>query len=395
MGIAIGDDGSSRKGVAPGANGIMLNVFSYADDAGVLNDGPTTFVSDQIAALQYVKNTLRLEYKIAAVNMSLGAGKFTASCDVDPSPTFQARADAINELIAAQIAVVIAAGNDGYKDAVSRPGCIDNAITVSAVADDLTVAVFSNVSEQVDFFAPGVSINSSVPAVNGNYGVKDGTSMATPFVAGAWAVLKQAAPNASISEVRSALQNTGIPVVDTRAGGPGTITRPFIQVHDAMLQLADQIYNGHMEFPGQPGLPDGWTGLNTAKRKCNTATKEFTPFGNCTAMLKVTLAGKAQIAQTNLSPDAYPSALLNFSAQIRAKNALKGMLVLKIYNAAGLITPIKIITTGTSSWTLYEANPFVLSSELTKVKVVVKAVQGGKIFVDNISAVLTPATTTP
>jgi len=59
--------------------------------------------------------------------------------------------------------------------------------------------------------------------------------MATPHVTGAFAILKEAAPTATVSQMLSALQKTGLPVRDTRPGGG--ITKPRIRIVDALGQL--------------------------------------------------------------------------------------------------------------------------------------------------------------
>jgi subtilisin family serine protease len=63
------------------------------------------------------------------------------------------------------------------------------AITVAAMDTTDTRAPFSNFGSCVDIFAPGVNIVSSM--VSGDYGLMSGTSMATPLVAGAVAMLRQ------------------------------------------------------------------------------------------------------------------------------------------------------------------------------------------------------------
>jgi len=129
--------------------------------------------------------------------------------------------DSLNSIIdtlhSVGIATVIASGNNGYKDAIGSPACIPSAVSVGATEDDDDVASFSNVAYFLDLFAPGVSITSSVPG--GGIGTWNGTSMATPHVTGAWAVLKQAYPNATVDEVLTSFITTGPLVDDNRSGG--------------------------------------------------------------------------------------------------------------------------------------------------------------------------------
>lgn len=69
----------------------------------------------------------------------------------------------------------------------------------------------------LSLLAPGESINSSVPG--GGFAFFNGTSMAAPHVAGAWALLKQQTPSASVNTLLSNLQSTGLGVTDTRVAG--------------------------------------------------------------------------------------------------------------------------------------------------------------------------------
>ncbi len=218
-GIAAGRgaaDGSS--GVARGADLIAIQVFSFfPDQVNVLS-----WTSDQIKALEQVY-AWRQTYKIAAVNMSLGGGTYSAICDASQT----AMKAAIDNLRAAGIATVIAAGNSGYTSAISAPACISSAISVGATCDGAdgsycalgtdTIAGYSNIANFVSLLAPGSLITSSVPG--GGYGAKNGTSMAAPHVAGAWAVLKKAQPDISVTDALAHLRNTGRSVNDTRTGG--------------------------------------------------------------------------------------------------------------------------------------------------------------------------------
>jgi hypothetical protein len=94
---------------------------------------------------------------------------------------------------------------------------------VGSTSKSDVVSSFSNVASFLSLLAPGESITSSV--TGGSYSAASGTSMATPHVAGAWAVLHQAAPDASVSETLASLRNTGLPVRDDRFLGGTTIPR--------------------------------------------------------------------------------------------------------------------------------------------------------------------------
>ena len=206
-------------GVAPGAQILAIQVFSHFPAYGAV----MSYTSDQIKALERVY-ALKDTYKIAAVNMSLGGGKFTATCDADR----QALKTAIDNLRSAGIPTVIASGNDGWTNAISAPACVSSAVSVGAHCDAGPdgsacatgvggITSYSNIASFVSLIAPGSYIRSSVPG--GAYATYNGTSMATPHVAGAWALLKQMQPTVSVTDGLAMLRQQAITLNDTRSGG--------------------------------------------------------------------------------------------------------------------------------------------------------------------------------
>lgn len=217
----LATDGSS--GVAKAANIIAVQVFSHF--SGPTTNGIASYSTDQIKGLERVY-ALRNTYKIAAVNMSLGGALYTSTCDSANS----AIKLAIDNLRSVGIATVIASGNNGAVNAISQPACVSTAVSVGATCDlaDTAacpnaglngVAWYSNVASFLSLLAPGSNITSSVP---GGYGIKAGTSMATPHVAGAWALLKQASPTISVTAALAHLRATGLTVNDARSGATVT-----------------------------------------------------------------------------------------------------------------------------------------------------------------------------
>jgi len=229
-GIAAGKIGS-LKGVARDSKILAIQVFSRFSASDCVSSSPCvmSYDSDQVKGLDYVYS-LRSTYSIAAVNMSLGGGLYD-----EKDCTDQKQEKAIGNLKAVRIATAIATGNDGSCGTISSPACISAAVAVGASNDSDEEAGFNNWSETLqDLFAPGVGIYSSTGESDSSYASWSGTSMATPHVTGAWALLRQASSGSSVDAILRALRDTG-PEVGTLCGGGGSC--PRIQVDDAINKL--------------------------------------------------------------------------------------------------------------------------------------------------------------
>jgi subtilisin family serine protease len=180
------------------ANGVAgLNWTVGLMPLRVLDDDGSGYVSDAIAAYSYAaRNGARV------VNASLGGPSFS-----------RAERDAI--AAAPNTLFVVAAGNDGAdNDATPEYPCdydLPNVVCVAATDRDDALASFSNYgAANVDLAAPGVDIASTWPGAR--YALLDGTSMATPHVAGAAALLLAHDGGLSIAGLRAALLSSVHPV---------------------------------------------------------------------------------------------------------------------------------------------------------------------------------------
>lgn len=231
-GIAAGK-GSNFSGVAKDSNIVAIQVFSRFDSATRCDGNPPcalAFTSDIIKGLERVYE-LRNTYPIAAANLSLGGGQYSADCDSAEAAT----KSAIDLLRSAGIATTVASGNEAYTNALGAPACISTAISVGSVSDTTVgVSSFSNSSSRLTLLAPGGGITSSVPGAG--FETWSGTSMAAPHAAGAWAILKQKMPRASVVQVLDAFTATGQGIKDSR----NEITKPLIKVDAAVALLGNQ-----------------------------------------------------------------------------------------------------------------------------------------------------------
>ena len=234
-GIATGNGASAGQpfsGVAKGAHIVAVQVFSIVNDAASCGGAAPcagAYTSDIIAGLEHVY-AVAASLNVVSVNMSLGGATSTVACDDDPAKP------AIDNLRSIGVATVVAAGNDSSGNALSSPACISSAISVGSTDKSNQVSYFSNVAPFLSLFAPGESITSSVPG--GGYQALSGTSMAAPHVAGAWAIMRQAMPGASVSTILDAFRSTGLPITDNRVFFGGGAVVPRVSIFQALASIA-------------------------------------------------------------------------------------------------------------------------------------------------------------
>jgi hypothetical protein len=224
-----------RGGIAKSASILPIQVFN-ANSVGAV----TASSGDLLAAIEWVTAQARERRlsgapRIAALNLSLGGGAYSAACDSDYlGSLFRA---AFDRLRAEGVIPVVAAGNSGNDRAISFPACVSNALPVAASRLGYTgLASYSNFSSQVRLVAIGGDSNGAyripTPCIAASdtdcWATAMGTSPATALVSGAVAALHALQTSADVNSIESALttNNPSDPRSKTVSGVPALRLTP-------------------------------------------------------------------------------------------------------------------------------------------------------------------------
>lgn len=218
-GIAAGTgqlSGGLYTGVAPQANLWNLKVLSSRDGQGL-----TSWIIAGVEFAALGEDGLPGTGDEAdIINMSLGED--VQSGALDPLSR------KVNWAVDQGLVVVVAAGNDGETGgmfAVTQPAVARKAIAVGASTDGDQIADFSSLGPTLDLrlkpdlVAPGEVIRSA--RHNGGHTLFEGTSMSTPHVAGAAALILQKHPDWTPEMVKAALLNNALPLDGPRLWAQG------------------------------------------------------------------------------------------------------------------------------------------------------------------------------
>lgn len=207
----IGGSGAAscglHQGVAPGCHLIPVKVLDRRGNG---------YVSDVLSGLAWIREN-RERYNIRIVNISVGS--FSRRNMGENSALVQG----VNAAWDAGLVVVVAAGNMGPKSGtITTPGISRKVITVGCSDDHKKVCVMGSTMIDYsgrgptgscickpDIVAPGASI-ISCSNKNGQYSRKSGTSMSTPFVSGALALLLEQQPELSNRDVKLLLRERAV-----------------------------------------------------------------------------------------------------------------------------------------------------------------------------------------
>jgi subtilisin family serine protease len=196
--------GTHCAGIIAGAWGLQDGAGGVAPQVKIMpvKAGNGTFTLDDIVkGIRYAADN-----GAKVISMSLGGG--------GSMPEVQR---AVQYALSKGCVVVAAAGNDG-QNTISYPGRYDDILSIGSSKDGRRSS-FSNGGDRLDLSAPGENILSTVP---GGYGKKSGTSMATPYAAGAIALVMARHPEWTPDQVKAhmkkAVNDLGAPGKDKDFG---------------------------------------------------------------------------------------------------------------------------------------------------------------------------------
>lgn len=240
--------GGQRKGVAPGA---QLVIGKVLDGQGSGSE------SEVLAGMEWAAR----ESGADIVSMSLGGAP------TDGTDPLSVAVDTLTEQTGTLF--VIAAGNEGDEYTVGSPGAATSALTVGAVDGDDRLAPFSSRGPRLDeaikpdITAPGVNITAARAEgtmmgspLDDRYTRASGTSMATPHVAGAAAILAQRHPDWKAGQLKDALVSTAETIDGQtpyeQGGGRLDVARALRQTVTATSSLSLGVFED-----GGTGTPAG------------------------------------------------------------------------------------------------------------------------------------------
>ena len=246
-------NGITYQGVAPDAKLVALRVGT---ESNISNDNISR-------ALQWIIDN-HSQYNISVVNLSLGFGSYT-----DPHTEAQL-SDEFATLKSLGIFVTAASGNSNdqnsgpiSQDGIAYPAADPSVFAVGAVDSNDVITSWTQRGDELDLLAPGLNI--VMPQIGGGTVTESGTSFASPYAAGAAALIKQADSTAKAGDIGSILMSSGTDNRDGSGETGNTTTLQFARLdidHAPAHRPAAQGSHQHAEAranlrhrPGQPGCP--------------------------------------------------------------------------------------------------------------------------------------------
>ena len=306
--------GGLEKGVAPGSHLLVGKVLSNE------GEGQDSWI---IAGMEWAK-----AQGADVVSMSLGS--------TVPDDGTDPMAQAVDNLSAnGGPLFVIAAGNAYGAGTIGAPGSAHDALTVAAVDSADQRAAFSSMGPltnsyglKPDLSAPGVDITAAKPG--GGYQTMSGTSMATPHIAGAAAILKERHPDWSAQQLKDTLMSSSKVLGDYTPFEQGTGRVDVLAAVDSTIQATGSVDSAVFRWPNAGAAPVTRTltyrnsGSSPVTLKLATATAD--PAATLSAGTVTVPAGGSSDVTLTLDPSKVPTNT-TFSGLVLATDAASGAVV--------------------------------------------------------------------
>lgn len=290
-----GTMGGNTYGVAKGVTLIPVRVLDCSGSGSW---------SGVIAGVDLVAGS---SLRPAVANMSRGGGSSTSVNN------------AVANAVTKGVTMVVAAGNDNRDACGYSPASTPSAITVGATSSTDARASYSNFGSCVDIFAPGSSIKSAWYTSNDATNTISGTSMATPHVVGAAALLLSASPSSTPAQITAALINqaTYYKVTSAGTGSPNRLL--FSVASEATVNLPTVAVSGLTGSAVRVNTTTWRASANVTVRVFDgsnfgaaasgvTVAGSFAPGGGTTCVAGST--GSCTLTSINLSRSGAPSSTL-------------------------------------------------------------------------------------
>ena len=240
-GIAVGrgiESNYQYVGVAPDTKFYSFKILNYDGEGDFL-----TYYEGMMKALDPNKDGDYSDH-VDIVSLSFGTKE-----PGEPDDNF---CQVLDNVVNAGVVVVVAAGNLGPESqTITSPGCARKSICVGSTNKNDVIASSSsrgpvkwngNYMEKPDILAPGVSIKSM--KIGGGYILNSGTSMATPHVAGAIALILQANPKFNYNDIKQVLSKSAIDLrydVNTQGSGRIDVLKALIPNNQLIIDVPDVV----------------------------------------------------------------------------------------------------------------------------------------------------------
>ncbi|MEY9840370.1 S8 family serine peptidase [Streptacidiphilus sp. EB103A] len=314
--------GGKEKGVAPGAH---LLVGKVLDDTGYGQD------SWVLAGMQWAAQTEHAK----VISMSLG----DASVVGDGSDPMSQAVDSLSASTGALF--VIAAGNSGSAG-VGSPGSASSALTVGAVDSGDNLAYFSSTGPRAidgdpkpEITAPGVDILAArsqyMSDGSGYYTTMSGTSMATPHVAGAAALVAEQHPDWTGQQIKDDLVSTAAltPQIAVSDGGSGRVDAKAAVL--GTVHASASAWSGYYPWPHTADRPSvktvTYTNTGSTAVTLNLAADVTAPAGTFTLSASSVTVPANGTAQVTVAGDPAKAPYGNTDGQLEATDASSGAVV--------------------------------------------------------------------